>query len=171
MLTDIYLGSSYSLLGGAVGKQIMNCFLPKPESCPERRVQTHPPWLIRGHPGEAADWAVGHRTLPVCGERSWHHHLLCLILKEIMQEYEKSYFIRFFTFSSNLCWLEHPRLHSAQHQWQKWRRHSSCWVVKFPGKSTLAGQDFIQMESQEGEAKTFQGEGTSVTMWGKMSDA
>lgn len=42
MLTDIYLGSSYSLLGWAVGEQIMNCFLPKPakpEICPKRRVQ------------------------------------------------------------------------------------------------------------------------------------
>lgn len=44
----------------------MTCVLQKPAKpgkCPEKRVQTHPPWLIRGHPGEAADWAIGHRTL------------------------------------------------------------------------------------------------------------
>lgn len=152
----------------------MTCVLQKPAKpgkCPERRVQTHPPWLIRGHPGEAADWAIGHRTLCQFVVKRLASSLALSDSNEdnagIWEKLLHSFFFNLF----NICWLEHPHLHFAKHQWQKWRRHSSCWVVKFTGQSTLTGKDFIQMESQEGEAKTFQSEGTGVTMWGKISDA
>lgn len=61
MLTDMYLGSSYSLGGGWADNELFFTKACKARNLPWE--EGAKPILHEGYPAEAADWAVGYRTL------------------------------------------------------------------------------------------------------------
>ena len=137
----IYLQLFRTLLGWELGEQIMNCFLLKPaepETCLGRRTKPILHSWPRRHAGKGS-WLSSRlqNTVPGSGERvcivTWVFLEMHLSDSKLDNEggWKKLLYSLFFTFSFNLCLLEHPSLYPAKHQWQKWRQHSSFWVVKF----------------------------------------
>lgn len=128
----IYLQLFRTLLGWELGEQIMNCFLLKPaepETCLGRRTKPILHSWPRRHAGKGS-WLSSRlqNTVPGSGERvcivTWVFLEMHLSDSKLDNEggWKKLLYSLFFTFSFNLCLLEHPSLCSAKHQWQKWRQ-------------------------------------------------